>query len=308
MTQRPTGASDLAVVIPHYGDPSPTDALLGILEAQRGIPGFEVVVVDDCSPAPYQLPSQLNNPVNLVRRENNGGFGSAVNTAVAQTTADMILILNSDTSFGPDFLRDLLKAARPWMPAVVSPRVKDRDGRDDWVGRKFPTLTHQTVEWLTPLARWRDRIHGLVGHDVAAYGKTAVVDWVIGVAMLLPRRTFLDVGGFDERFFMNCEETDLQRRLSANCVPSVVLADPSLTHLGGGSSPSAQRRMWLSQSRAIYAAKWSKYAGLGRLRAALTGATMVNLLANVARRAAGRRIDPLDIARTELRLIWSKRN
>ena len=74
----------------------------------------------------------------------------------------------------------------------------------------LPTVLHQTVEWLTPLARFRhlDVLHEAVGHDVAAARSASpvAVDWVMGAVLLLPMAQVRAVGGFDEEYFMNSEE------------------------------------------------------------------------------------------------------
>ena len=296
-------ARQVSVVVPHYGAPEPTLALLRALAGQTGDVELQVVVVDDCSPEPFPDRPGLH----VVRRTANGGFGSAVNSGVAEARHPMLLILNSDVTIEPGFVSALLDAAEPWQPAVVSPRVLNARGEDEWVGRHFPTSAQQAVEWLTPLARFRDRseLHRAVGHDVEARGRTAVVDWVIGAAMLVPTQAFRDVGGFDERFFMNAEEVDLQRRLLGRGVRSVVLASPSLVHEGGGSSDPLRRRQWLVESRLRYADKWGGRRGL---QASLTAATVANLAVNGVRRAVGRDLAPVEVAREELGMIWKDRS
>ena len=285
-------AQAVSVVVPHYGDPEPTLVLVERLQRQRDVE-LQVIVADDCSPEPFpDLPG-----VDVVRRPANGGFGSNVNSGAALARHELLLVLNSDVVVDDRFVADLVTAAAPWQPAVISPRVVDERGDDAWVARRFPTVRHQVVEWLHPLVRFRDGLHDAVGHDSAARGRTAVVDWVIGAALLVPTGLFRDLGGFDERFFMNSEEVDLQRRLRQAGVPSVVLQEPHLQHVGGGSSPSAQRRQWLVRSRLAYARKWNGAGGERRLRAALVGASVVNLAWNGSRKVLGRHTDPLRVFR-----------
>lgn len=289
---------DVSVVIPHYGDPAPTHALIDSLLTQEGATTAEIIVADDFSPVPFAA----RPGVVVVRRETNGGFGRAVNSGAAVARGHQLLILNSDLDVGPSFLADLLEAAVPWHPAVMSPRVVDREGVEAWTGRHFPTVRHQASEWLTPLARWRNtrHWHEAVGHDTTARGKDTVVDWVVGAAILVPIEEFRAVGGFDDRFFMNSEEVDLQRRLRARGLPSVALAAPTVTHEGGGSSPSHQRRQWVVDSRMQYADKWGSRRAL---RAALIACTGANLTFHVVRRAAGRDVHPLRTAREEFSLL-----
>ncbi|WP_307835763.1 glycosyltransferase family 2 protein [Phycicoccus sonneratiae] len=289
---------EVAVVVPHHGDPTPTLTTVRALLAQEDV-ALEVVVADDASPEPFpDVPG-----VTVVRRARNGGFGAAVGSGVEPVTAPLLLVLNSDVCFNPTFVADLVAAAAPWQPAVVGPLVLDPDGTPAPTARHFPTTTHQVVEWLTPLARFRGRraLREAVGHDTRAVpGAVLPVDWVVGAAMLLPTAAFRAVGGFDERYFMNSEEVDLQRRLRGAGVPSVFAGTVSLTHVGGGSSDPGLRRRWLVESRMAYAGRWG---GRRRLVAALTAATAVNAAANTARRVAGRDVAPLATARQELRLI-----
>ena len=293
----------VTVVVPHHGDPTPTLATIGDLLGQATDCAVEVVVVDDCSPEPF--PDV--DGVTVVRRATNGGFGSAVNSGAALATQPLLLVLNSDVALTATFVDDLVAAAEPWMPAVVGPLLLDAEGRPSNSARHFPTVGHQTVEWLTPLARFRNRrvLHEAVGHDTRAVpGAILPVDWVVGAALLLPTEAFRMVGGFDEGFFMNSEEIDLQRRLREHGIPTVFVGTVPLTHVGGGSSDPAARRRWLVQSRLRYAGTWG---GRRRLAASLTAATAVNAVVNTGRRLAGRDVDPVATAREELRLIHGGR-
>ena len=222
MAAQSTTAS-VTVVIPHYGDPAPTLALVDRLLADPGDALAAVVVSDDASPTPY--PEAHDRRLTVVRRERNGGFGANVNTGLAAVTTELALVLNSDAEITGAQIDALVVAAAPYQPAVVSPQVVNGDGTPQWSGRHFPTVLHQTVEWLTPLARFRhlDVLHEAVGHDVAAARSASpvAVDWVMGAVLLLPMAQVRAVGGFDEEYFMNSEEVDLQRRLRerAGCIP-----------------------------------------------------------------------------------------
>ncbi|QHF22022.1 glycosyltransferase [Rathayibacter sp. VKM Ac-2762] len=292
-------AEGVSVVIPHYGDPAPALALVERLRSQESPSALEIVVVDDASPIPFPAGT---DGVEVVRRERNGGFGAAVNTGAARARHPLLLVLNSDLVVGPSFLRDLLEAGRPWLPAVVAPDLVDAGGERQWVGRRFPRPHHYVVEWLTPLARWRPRLHAAVGHDTRCTpGATVPVDWVVGAVMLLPVAEFRAVGGFDESFHMNCEEVDLQRRLRERGVPSVFAGSVVAEHTGGGSSDPARRLIWLVASRLRYARKWGGRPAA--LAAALRAASAVNLAANAVRAAAGSDVRPLAVLRRELRLV-----
>lgn len=292
-----TAAPTVSVVIPHYGDADPTLALVRQLMPQNP---HQIVVSDDCSPLPFPD----TDGVLVVHRDTNGGFGAAVNSGAAHATGELILVLNSDLDVPSGLIDTLVATAAAWQPAIVAPRVLNHAGGVTLSARRWPTTLGQTVEWLTPLARWRQRpwLQRLLGHDARVLTTHAPVqvDWLVGAAFMLPLADFHDVGGMDERFFMNSEEIDLQRRLAARGLPRVYLPSVSVTHEGGGSSDPARRRQWLVTAQVRYAAKWG---GARRLRAALAGATVVNFAWNCLRAVRGVDVAPVRVAREELALI-----
>lgn len=297
----------LGAVIPVHGPIEPALALLedliGTATADEDRPA-RVVVVDDASPVPVDA-SRLPTGAELVRREVNGGFGAAVNTGLTALGTPLALVLNSDLRLPPGFARDLVAHAAPWEPAVVGCRSTDSAGRSGHAARRFPTIGHQAVEWLVPLAsqRHRDVLHRAVGHDLEAErGRGMVpVDWVSGAVLLLPVAEVLAAGGFDEGYFMYVEEVDLMRRLREEGIPTLMDADVAVVHAGGGSAGSeARRRQWLVGARLRYA---RRHGHPRALRTALTAASGANLVWNAGRRLAGRDVSPLGVLREELALI-----
>lgn len=291
-------APSVSVVIPHFGDPAPTRALVRSLKGQGQA---EVIVVDDCSPTPL-------GPVDgaiVLTNARNGGFGTTVNAGAAAANSDLMLVLNSDLEVSPDFVAELTSASIDLQPAVVSPHVVSPSGHEQWVGRHFPSVRAQAIEWLTPLARFREERwwHEGVGHDTrCAPGEVVNVDWVVGAVMLIPLEEFRAIGGFDEGFHMNSEEVDLQRRLRRRGVPSHYLGTVTAIHEGGGSSDPTRRRRWLVQSRLRYAQKWRGSALPTQLVLSLM--SIVNAGFNAVRHAAGTEVNPLAVLREELGYVW----
>lgn len=273
----------ISVVIPHYGSPEVGQGLLADLRRQQDCPDLQIIVVDDASPDPFP-----DTPgVEVVRRTVNGGFGSAVNAGVALAAHEILLVLNSDTRLGQRVVADLLAEAGPWMPALVAPAVVT-DGRRELTGRRFPTARYQFVERISLLARWQHSRwwQRAIGQDLAAADARVVpVDWVAGVAMLLPTAEFRTVGGFDESYYMYVEEVDLQRRLRSRGIPSVYIGTVAVDHLGGASSDPARQTAWLTTSRLRYAKKWG---GLPALRLALLTAATANVVTDMANQLRGR--------------------
>ena len=259
---------------------------------------MEIFVVDDASPIPFPA---LDDPrVKVIRRPENGGFGSAVNDGAALATHPWLLILNSDVGLEPDTVRRLLDAAPE--RGLAGPAVRT-NGAFEHTGRAFPSAGRIALARVQVLQRFVTSPWFLraIGVDLTATpGRCSSVDWLAGVVMLLPTQLFREVGGFDTSFFMYCEETDLQRRLADLGVPRVLIGSVEVEHAGGASSDPRRTRSWLTSSQLHYAEKWG---GHRRTRAGMRLVALINLTTNALRRLAGRSTHPLDEARRELRDI-----
>lgn len=287
-------SSGVSIVIPHYGDPSLSRDLIDALRGQSTERPLQIIVVDDHFPVPF--PDLDISGFEVVRRNANGGFGATVNTGARLAVHPLLLILNSDLTIGPDFVEELCSGAAPWMPAIVSPTVVDHDGASQYTGRRFPTISGSAIASLVPLARWRNgvRWHRAVGHEIPDPSSDAMIcDWFVGAVILMPTEEFHRLGGFDERFYMNSEEVDLQRRARQFNLPSVVLSRVTVEHVGGGSSDDAKRFLWLMQGEWRYRMKWNGSAGARTFQATLVGTCVINLIWNSARALLGRPTHPI---------------
>ena len=281
----------ISIVIPHYGDPQPTLDLIEQLQRQTGGVETQIIVSDDCSPEPF--PEGVTG-VTLVRREKNGGFGAAVNSGAREAKNEFLLIINSDVTIEDTFLRELLDGAKPWMPAVVSTVVMEESlGGSRCIGRYWPTASNMALETLDVFARFhgKDWFEKRIGNDVDAWHSPnpEVVDWAIGICLLMPTAEFWAVDGIDERYFMNCEEIDLQRKLhTQRGLPVVVLPAPLIQHVGGGSSDPDRRSAWLTDARFRYYEKW--YGG-PKFYLAMLASAGASFAWNGTRAALGRDVD-----------------
>lgn len=300
------GLSDLSVIVPFYGNPDDAINLINQVKLQSAKISVQIIVSDDASPCPFPR----IDGVTVVRRGTNGGFGANVNTGVAAATGKWILILNSDLTLPEGFVDDIYRAAENEQASfggngvLIAPHIGGHNGESQWVGRAFPKTRYHAWEWFTPVARLRSTKfwHAMVGHDLSCItGNRAEPDWLMGACMMLRREDFHAVGGMDERFFMNSEETDLQRRLAARGIKRVFRGDIVVEHVGGGSSgASAQRRQWVLDSRFIYNAKWNEGKHLATVLRAIS---VANFLFNSIRVLRNRTVTPYATLHEELTYI-----
>lgn len=73
------------------------------------------------------------------------------------------------------------------------------------------------------------------------------MEWVNGACMVLPRTAWEAVDGFDEGYFMYCEDVDLCLRLRLAGL-ALVRAPAQVQHVGQRASRRALRPLWCVRS------------------------------------------------------------
>jgi hypothetical protein len=144
-----------------------------------------------------EAPSITGCQVTIVRNRRPLGFGANHNQAFRHCDTEWFAVLNPDLRCADDFITPLLANARA-DDALLAPRVRESDGTSADAVRRL----------VTPWQVIRRRL-GAPGTQ----GAPQAVDWIAGMCLLLRSQAFADVGGFDERFFMYCEDADLCLRL-----------------------------------------------------------------------------------------------
>ena len=96
----------------------------------------------------------------------------------------------------------------------------------------------------------------------------------MGAVLLLRREAVDEVGGFDERFFMFSEETDLCYRMRAAGWTVEFCPDAEFSHVGGASTRLEWGRMYREQLRGhlLFLAKHESVEGTERARKLLVWA------------------------------------
>jgi GT2 family glycosyltransferase len=238
------------------------EQLRACVEPLAALEDVLVVVVDNASPD-RSLEVVADLPVLQIARTTNGGFASGCNVGWRASSAPYVLFLNPDAALDAaslDRLRDVLDAE----PAVaaVGPRIVAPDGSLMLSQRRYPRLrsTYARALFLHrifPRATWADEPI----RDASAYDVPGHPDWISGACILVRRSALEEIGGFDERFFLYCEEIDLCRRLRAAGHDLRYEPTALCRHIGGASAPRPGLLPVLAQSRVRYAQKHRSAAG-----------------------------------------------
>lgn len=194
--------------------------------------------------------------VHIVENGANLGFGPGVNRALAKANGDAVLVLNPDCLIEPDTIARLraLLGARPGT-GLIGVRVVDENGVDEPASRRRDPTLARSLASLTGLARFESRWPRLAGVNSPAAPAEAdvAVEAVSGALMFLPRTLMDALGGFDEGYFLHCEDLDLCRRVRDAGCEVVYAGTIRVVHGKGGSS----------RRRPVFVA-WHKHRGMWR--------------------------------------------
>lgn len=176
----------------------------------------------------------------------NPGYGGAVNAAVARLpdSVEWVLIANPDLILDPGALDRLVATGRD-DDAIgsVGPLIRNPDGSTYPSARSVPSLRtgigHALFSTVWPSNPWSRRYRA----DLAPIGERREAGWLSGSCMLVRRRAFDQIGGFDEGYFMYFEDVDLGYRLGRQGYRNVYEPAASAMHIGGQSTAGESARM-----------------------------------------------------------------
>jgi GT2 family glycosyltransferase len=163
----------------------------------------EVVVVDNASSDDSAATAARLLPrATVVRSEENVGFAGGCHLGTRASAAPLILLLNPDAVPQPDCLDELRAAAArhpgwgAWQALVTLPggaTVNTSGNIVHWLGFGWAGQLDEPVAGVPPGDR--------------------EVGFASGAALAVRRDAWDAMGGFDERYFMYCEDVDLCLRL-----------------------------------------------------------------------------------------------
>jgi GT2 family glycosyltransferase len=200
--------------------------------------------------------------VRLVRSERNLGFARANNALAASSTADYLMLLNSDTIMTMDVVSPLLSVLESApVIGIVGPKLIWPDGSIQPSSQRFPTLRFElallfgrrlaTVFPSVPLRRAVEEALDSVAQPAVADERTHDTDHLWATCWLL-RRLDVAYGLFDESFVTYDEDLDYCRRIRESGRRIVWVPSAQLVHLGSQSSDKLTKLILQGYGRRRY--------------------------------------------------------
>lgn len=225
---------------------------------------YEILVLDNASwDGSAQMIEKEFPQVRLLVSEQNLGFSKGHNLLAKGAQGRYLFLLNPDTLVMPGAL-DKLVAFADAHPEVgiVGPKILNPDGSLQYSCRTFPNpiaalFRNTPLGKLFPHNRYtRDYLMTDWDHN-----STREVDWVSGAAMFVRKSLYDQLGGFDEQFFMYCEDMDICYRAWQAGSKVVYYPEPVIVHAIGRSTDLVANRMIRTFHQSMYRYYKKHYAG-----------------------------------------------
>jgi len=221
----------VSIVIPNRNGATPRDGrpyldmVMGTL-AEQSFRDFEAIVVDNGSTdgSPGYVRERWPE-ANVVELGENLGFSAAVNRGCEAGRGGYVALLNTDIELSSDWL-ELLVAELDRDPRVgfVTGKIMRHDDRN---------LIEQAGHDFYTCGRFEPR--GLDQRDEGQYDERRPTPVVTAAAALYRREALEAAGGFDEDYFLYCEDGDACLRMLLLGYSGLYVPEPKAFHVRGGT-------------------------------------------------------------------------
>ncbi len=200
---------------------------------------FEIIVVDNSSTDnSFTICKTITDKrLKLIESGGNLGFARANNLGVKESSGRILHFLNPDTELDENMVNDyhrILDDQQKHQEYVYVNPMKNLDGTVNY-GKNFipDTLNYFKYLFNRKKAEW----------------------YYIGATVIMSRKAFDAIGGWNDHFFMYEEDTDLFYRINKHKIQIIELPTV-IFHLGGGTSQNAysslRREILIQKSLRIY--------------------------------------------------------
>jgi len=189
---------------------------------------IEVIMVDNNSSDQTVKLATGFEFIKIIENKENLGFSKGINLAVSRSFSEYLVVVNPDTEFEDGNIFEVIKKFKENKKlGVIGCRIVSKDGRSEKSCGRFL----KTFE-IFLLTLGLDEVFGVRSSPLGF----AEVDFVSGGFMIIRKKIFEELKGFDENLFMYVEDMEFCFRVKK--IGYKVVFDPQvvISHHGHGSS------------------------------------------------------------------------
>ena len=253
---------DLSISIVSYN----VKRLLGLcLESikthTQGI-SYQVIVVDNGSRDGTVVMLAEKFPwVKVIANRNNQGFAAAQNKGLGMGRGRYLFSLDSDTYITEDAFTSMVRFMDQHPAAgAAGAKLLSPDGVRQYSRRRFPPSIWPVFyrgSFLKNIIPPSAQVRYYEMSDIELDSETEV-DWVYGGNIIFRRQALEQMGLFDERFFIYCEDIDISYRLQEHGWKRYFVPEARIFHYGQQGTRQIKVRSYLRHVKS-YLTLFHKY-------------------------------------------------
>ncbi len=243
----------ISVVVVLYNS---KESLGGTIKAidKSGYPNIEVIIVDNASTEKADKEDvNCRFDTQFHQLEKNIGFGQGCNFGVEKTSGAYVLFLNPDARPVPDAISILADCLiNNQAAAAVGPQLLDPEGTLMPSYRFTPDFGRLLFSTHSPLSKIRLLSKYTRRYIAPFLKKLSEVEVIPATSMLVRKSAFVEVGGFDKRYFMYAEDFDLCVMLRRAGYKILHQPAAKVNHDWGKGSNVSKSRLKALHNKSIY--------------------------------------------------------
>ena len=202
-------------IVLYQNNPAQITNLLADIFDSHDIEINAVYLVDNSPDNRLQSLTNIDPRIEYIAAPHNPGYGAAHNLAITKSIEKNVgyhLVVNPDIRFSSSELAKLINFMQQHSyVGLVMPRVIYPDGKVQHLCKLLPNPFNIFARRFMPRS-YIDKMNYNYTLQWTDYNKLIQVPYLSGSFMLFRVSDLLQIGSFDERFFMYFEDTDITRR------------------------------------------------------------------------------------------------
>jgi GT2 family glycosyltransferase len=184
----------------------------------------------------------------------NIGFGSAHNIVLDIINSKFHLILNPDVEFNQEVIPTLIKELEIHKEvSFISPKILYPNKKLQYICRRYPTF-FDLINRRLDLFKKKIHQQEYRNRDVS---KSFYPDFIHGCFMLFKTQEYIDLKGFDERYFLYMEDADMCKKIDRIGKKKFYFPEVKIIHQHQkGSSKNIKLFFYHLSSAIKYFLKW----------------------------------------------------
>lgn len=184
--------------------------------------------------------------VKVFRSPKNLGFAAANNQGIRMVNGQYILFVNPDAVLDKGALKHLVQAMLDYKDAgAVVGRMRNPDGTFQSTCREVPNRKNIFFSRGSVLSKMILSPDEPNPHTMIDFDEITEVPAAAATCMVIERKLFEQINGFDDRFFLFAEDVDLSVRIRQNNRKVYYVPRAGAVHLWGqGARVSSVKRSW----------------------------------------------------------------